>query len=601
MKKIFLLLTIFTMVFTSCEPLEDINAIVDEQENAIVGDAEYTLTDDDYDTLELNYGSFNSVDDAKEMIPGLLTDMYPAWGNKSSVLVGYKLYIGRAFGLRSYELNEEDYAVSGSDILGFQSTINPSDYLPQIIGSKFSSAKEGDYVSASYIQYTGSTNTITPLVSLEENFDYGTTVGDLTTISADKWVNHSGAPNQLMYAVDGLSMTDYPSSSTGGAMALSSTDSEDVNKSFTSDITSGMVYSSALMNLSEVGKGTYFFHLMEEDGSYAFSARVGAKDDGSGNILFGIGASSSSLTYGNTSYDLNKTYLVVASYNIENGVSNLYILDSVVETEPSTPEATSTGNAGNTAKRIGIRQGNGGPTGTVDGIRVANTWSAIMSNETLPGEVVGEKVIKTAMYNYVGGAWKLPSDNYYAISEEDFDSMGLKNFGSSKPAEDYLPTFLNLKFPYAQEGDELDVVYNYVSSSSGAQLRGNLYTKENGVWVAYQATIDTTLQFGHDGTTWVPDNTIKYTLVRNADYEYMASQLTEAEYAGLIGNLGNYGDFDYNWTDAQINYALAIFLDYHAPNAKDGQKYLLSYVVYDNGENTHDKLFEKVGGTWVIK
>lgn len=600
MKKIFLLLTVFTMVFTSCEPLEDINALVDAKENAIVGDAEYTLTDDDYDTLELNYGSFNSEDDAKEKIPALLADLYPAWGNKSSVLVGYKLYRGRAFSLKNYELSESDYAVSGSSTNAFESSVTPSDYLPGILSNKYSSSDEGDYVSTTYAQYTGSTTAVTPKVSLEENFDYGATAGDLTTVSAGAWVNHSGASNQLMYATTGLSMTDYPSDA-AGAISLSNAGSEDVNKAFTSDITSGMVYSSALINLSEVGNGTYFFHLMEEDGSYAFSARVGAKNNGSDKILFGIGASSSSLTYGSNAYDLNKTYLIVASYNTANGVSNLYVLDAVTDTEPDTPEATNTGNPNNTAKRIGIRQGNGGPTGTLDGIRVANTWSAIMNNGTLPDEVVGEKVFTTVMYTYDGTTWKLPTDNYYSVTEDDFTSMGLSNFGSSKPAANYLPTFLNIKFPYAQDGDVLDVVYNYVSSSSGAQVRGDLYTKTDGVWEAYKSTIETTLQFGHDGTNWVPDNTIKYTLVRNADYEYMASQLTSAEYAGLIGNLASYGDFDYNWSDTQINYALALFLDHHAPTAAEGQKYLLSYVVYDNGENEFQRLFEKVEGAWVVK
>lgn len=600
MKKIFLLLTVFTMVFTSCEPLEDINALVDAKENAIVGDAEYTLTDDDYDTLELNYGSFNSEDDAKEKIPALLADLYPAWGNKSSVLVGYKLYRGRAFSLKNYELSESDYAVSGSSTNAFESSVTPSDYLPGILSNKYSSSDEGDYVSTTYAQYTGSTTAVTPKVSLEENFDYGATAGDLTTVSAGAWVNHSGASNQLMYATTGLSMTDYPSDA-AGAISLSNAGSEDVNKAFTSDITSGMVYSSALINLSEVGNGTYFFHLMEEDGSYAFSARVGAKNNGSDKILFGIGASSSSLTYGSNAYDLNKTYLIVASYNTANGVSNLYVLDAVTDTEPDTPEATNTGNPNNTAKRIGIRQGNGGPTGTVDGIRVANTWSAIMNNGTLPDEVVGEKVFTTVMYTYDGTTWKLPTDNYYSVTEDDFTSMGLSNFGSSKPAANYLPTFLNIKFPYAQDGDVLDVVYNYVSSSSGAQVRGDLYTKTDGVWEAYKSTIETTLQFGHDGTNWVPDNTIKYTLVRNADYEYMASQLTSAEYAGLIGNLASYGDFDYNWSESQINYALALFLDHHAPTAAEGQKYLLSYVVYDNGENEFQRLFEKVEGAWVVK
>jgi hypothetical protein len=111
---------------------------------------------------------------------------------------------------------------------------------------------------------------------------------------------------------------------------------------------------------------------------------------------------------------------------------------------------------------------------------------------------------------------------------------------------------------------------------------------------------DMTIQFGHDGTTWVPDNTIKYTLIRNADYEYMASQLTDAEYAGLIGNLAKYGDFDYNWTDEQIHYALILFLDNYDSSAEEGQKYLLTYVIYDNGENEYSTRFIKTGGVWVL-
>ena len=602
MKKIFLLLTVFTMVFTSCEPLEDINEIIDAQKTPIVGDADLKLTDDDYDDLGLNYGSFSSLDDAKTKLPSFLTNKYPAWGKGSSVLVDYKLYRGNAFSVKSYSLKQADYTAAGSSLLGFASTATPATHLAGIIGSNFTSPKEGDYVSAQYYQFTGSAYTITPKVSLKENFDYGTVAGDLTTISAGAWVKHSGADNQLMYTTESLTLANYPSSNVGGAMAISSSGSEDVNQSFTPIITTKKVYTSALVKLSAVGNGTYFFHLMEEDGSYNYSARVGAKTDGNGKILFGIGASSSSLTYGTTSYNLDTTYLLVTSYNIDTGVANLYVLTSALSTEPTTPEATNTGNAGNSANRIGIRQGNGGPTAIIDGIRVSNTWSSIMSDGTLADEVVGTKVSNNAIYTYTNNKWEIPPSNgFYSVTDADFTSMGVSNFGSSKPADDYLPTFLNIKFPYAKAGDVLNVLYKYVSSSSGPQTRGNLYTKTDGnVWVGYKSTTETSLQFGHDGNTWVPDNTIKYTLVRNADYEYMASQLTGAEYAGLITNLANYGDFDYNWTDAQINFALAIFLNHHDPNAAEGQKYNLTYVVYDNGENEYNKSFIKTNGAWVI-
>jgi hypothetical protein len=605
MKKIFLLLTIITMVFTSCDPLEDIYTDIDAQDNAVVGDTEYTLTDDDYDALDISYGSFNSEDDAKEMIPEFLTDMFPAWGKGSSALVEYNLYVGRAFNLDSYTLNQDDYTLSGSDVLGFQSNVNPADFLPEIIGNDQGSPEEGDYVAATYNQFTGSSFTVTPTVSLDENFDYGATAGDITTTSSGDWEAHSGlGDGPIQYATTGLSMTDYPSSGLGGSITYDGSKREDVSQYFTG-ISSGMVYASTLVNFSAVGDGTYMFHLRDSDFAVGYVARVGAKDDGSGNIVFGIGASSSSLVYGTTPFNLNTTYLLVSSYNIENGVANLYVLSTAEATEPSAPETTDTNKPGAIVTGVSIRQGYGGPTGTFDGIRVANTWSSIMSNDVLPDEVVGDNVTYKAIYTYTNDAWEVPTDNgYYEVTDADFVSMGLESFGSGADPvafpEDYLATFLGIKFPYAQEADELEVVYTYVSSSSGAGTRGNKYTFTDGAWVGYEDTIATTLQFGHDGTTWVPDNTIKYTLIRNADYEYMASQLTGAEYAGLIGNLASYGDFDYNWSDEQIQFALALFLDHYDPSAANGQKYLLTYVIYDNGENDYDTKFEKVDGAWVL-
>ncbi len=602
MKKIIYLILVVGLVFTACEPLEDINSAIDAQEDiavTVTGEAEYTLTDDDYDTLELSYGSFNSEDEAKSEIPALLTDMYPHWGKNSSVLVGYKLYIGNAFGLKDYSLDQEDYALSGSGLLGFQSDATPEDYIADILSDNYSSPKEGDYVAVSYFQYTGSAYIVTPTVSLEENLDYGAVAGDLTTISGGSWSNHSGASNQLGYITEGLSMTDYPSI-LGGAIALSSSGSEDVNTSLTSIIETGTVYASALVNLSEVGDGTYFFHLMEEDGSFSYSARVGAKSDGSGHILFGIGASSSSLSYGTTPYNLDTTYLIVSTYDTATGISNLYVLTSPEATEPSTPEATSTGVAGNTANRIGIRQGSGGPTGTIDGIRVANTWSAIMTNDVLDDETVGDKTSNKVIYTFTDDAWEMAIDGFYLLSDEDFDLMGIETFGSSTQPDGYLPTFLNIKFPYAQEGEELNVLYNYVSSSSGAQTRGNLYTKIDGVWVAYQSTIDTTLQFGHDGTTWVPDNTIKYTLVSD-DYAYMSAELEgNPDFANVnLGSLAKYNDYDYNWSQDQILYSLDLLLDHLDPSAADGQKYLITYLLYDNGTNDVIRYLIKESGEWV--
>lgn len=215
---------------------------------------------------------------------------------------------------------------------------------------------------------------------LEENFDYGMTGGDLTAASGGAWVQHSGSAGPVQYvATPSLTMTGYPSSGIGGHASVSGT-SQDVNRAFSS-ISSGTVYGSALVNLSAVGTGNYFLHFNATGG---FRARVGARDDGSGGVQFGIGTSSSTLTYGTTSYALNTTYLVVFSYEIATGVSNLHVLSAVAATEPAMPEATNTGSTGTAITAFAIRQSSNIPAFLIDGVRVATSWNEIMNNSTTP-------------------------------------------------------------------------------------------------------------------------------------------------------------------------------------------------------------------------
>ncbi|MEZ4855050.1 MAG: T9SS type A sorting domain-containing protein [Gelidibacter sp.] len=216
-------------------------------------------------------------------------------------------------------------------------------------------------------------NPTTPL-PIYENFNYGSSAGDLTAVSGGNWVNHSGS-TPIGYATTSLSMPGYASSGLGGSATITGSNSEDANRPFTPQ-TTGTIYMSALVNISAVGSGNYFLHLLKDDGSN-FRARVGAKDDGSGNILFGIGTTASTLVYGTTPFNLNTTYLLVASFNIDSGLTNLYVLTSPVATEPSTPEATETGGGGTVISAVALRQSSNIPTAVIDGINVATNWAAV--------------------------------------------------------------------------------------------------------------------------------------------------------------------------------------------------------------------------------
>ena len=229
---------------------------------------------------------------------------------------------------------------------------------------------------------------------IAENFDYGSSAGDLVTQSGGIWASHSGGAPEVGYAITSLTMASYPSSGVGGSATISGSGSQDVNRSFSAE-NSGSVYASALVNFSAVTTtGNYFYHFRNSGG--AFYGRVYAKDDGAGKILFGIREGSSgtaSIVYGTTPYDLNTTYLLVLKYDFTVGAASIYVLSSVVGTEPGAPEATvADADDPTEVAAIAFRQSGDVPSGTIDGLRVTTSWYDIMNESTTPTIVVSSAI-----------------------------------------------------------------------------------------------------------------------------------------------------------------------------------------------------------------
>ena len=311
MKKILLLLTILSVVFTSCEPLEDINAEIDAMSSPIVGDVIFTMSDDDYDELNKSFGNFDSEEEAKTLIPNLLEIKYPVWGNKSSATVSFKIYSKKndEKSLIVYKTESTDYSAAGLSY----SSISSDSQMNQLLDHLYPSPENRVLVSLTYDQY---------------------------------------------------------------------------DSGITTEVTNGFIYS------------------------------------------------------------------------------------------------------------------NGG-------------WEKSMG-----------------------------------ITEAEYIAMGESRaqFSNHEEAEQKIPVYLKNKMQYSapSAGDIQSVMYNlYVTDTQDVDNDGKttdktvysyvvFYTYDGLDWTPYKNTIVETIQFGHDGSKWVPDNTIKYTLVRNSDYEYMASQLTSAEYSDLI-------------------------------------------------------------------
>ena len=137
------LMILLGLLIVGCEPMEDIHDEIDaELENRLaVAEADYTLTEDDYDDLELGFPNFNNEDQARELIPVLLSDKYPTYGEGSQINVGFNLYS---------PLRIEDFSVSDEDYPGGLNYFEDKDDVTDFLDDMFDVAEEGSYKSVTY-------------------------------------------------------------------------------------------------------------------------------------------------------------------------------------------------------------------------------------------------------------------------------------------------------------------------------------------------------------------------------------------------------------------------------------------------------------------
>lgn len=547
MKRIVYLLTIVGIIFVGCNPMEDINNEIDAIDNPVVGNAEYTLTDDDYEDLELGFGSFDSEDQARELLPDFLAGLYPFWGDGSSVVVGYNLYVGNAEGVSDftgadiYEFTNSDYATTGSDAFGFYPNVNATNEIPAILDAQIASPTEGQIVLAKYDQYTE-----TPEVGLADLVAY----------------NFAG------------SMEGWTVAEESGA--------DDV---WTSQ--SGYVQ----------GNGYFGTQIANEEWLVSPSIDLSGESD----LKFQI---TQELDFAG---DTSLIKILVSTDYTDDVLTATW--DEITLANPATGDMASSedydfsaydGETINVAFRYESTDSD------------AARWRIASLNIKTLG-ATGDTNSKGEYFMYSGGTWVAVEGVYY-LSSDDFDAMGegsgqpgqYDNFSSSVSPNNYLPAFMEITFPYGQEDEEMFIIYDYFSSSTGAQIRGNLYTVTDGVWTGHESTIETTLQFGHDGTEWLPDNTIQYTLT-GTDYSYVATNYAEVEgFEAAAGNLASFGNFNRtgggtSWSDEMMFTVLTDLLaNVIAPTAEEGQKYVLSYDVYVGSGAVESLSLIKEGGEWIL-
>jgi hypothetical protein len=535
------------LVFACADPLEDdlkrINATSSIQKELV-----YTLTSDDYEIADkacdcAGFGNFGSEDDAKANIPLILNELYPALGSGSSVKVTYDFFRGSFTGIApytaapAYVLSDANYSSVNTEFGGngdffFNNTTKAETYLPGILAANIASPADGDLSAVTYNYAAFEYSAVNNKSFINEDFQsYDVDNDDLGAIY--QLSDTQGDEAWFLYS----SSSGYQAARVGGfanGMNNANMDRLILPQIDLTGTTDPILKLNHVVNF--LGDGVY-----DSDVAVMISTDYDGTDATTATWtvlpldVWPVG----------DSYDRLDSKASLAAYANQQIYISFYYKSTTV---------------------------------------YAPQWRviSIVVDEGVPFETVKTKEFYS--YNNSLSRWESATNQAYFLSSADFNSMGLTTFGSSNSADDYLPQFLGKLLPFGKEGDEQIVIYDYVSSSSGPQVRGDFYVFTNGIWSEYQSVVPVDFSFGHDGSTWVPDNTIKYTLGGD-DYTAIAAA-TLTSNSGGSSSMDSFGNYDISlWSSAQIFSTITDRLVVIFPTVVD-QKYLVTYATWEPGAGT---------------
>lgn len=168
MKKLVYLLSSLMLVFTACDPMEDVYEELDSKKTTDKTRVETTLVKADYEV----YKSDNTVphvakelyfvneDEAAALIPAILNKKFPHLGNGAAVTVNYNTlaYPGISNTVASWEkytVTAEDYTANGEKFPNF----NSSGDMVKFLGIKYTAPVEKQLVVLTYDYFANNTTT----------------------------------------------------------------------------------------------------------------------------------------------------------------------------------------------------------------------------------------------------------------------------------------------------------------------------------------------------------------------------------------------------------------------------------------------------------
>ncbi|NJW52895.1 hypothetical protein HC175_08175 [Salinimicrobium sp. CDJ15-91] len=572
---IYLLMMFLGLALTSCEPMEDLHDDLDRDldSRAIEGITDYTLTADDYTEdvedggLGLNFPNFSSLDEASELIPQLLSNKFPVWGEGSLARVTFDLYA--PIDAEAYTVVDADYEAMGLDVNYFTS----SSQITSFLQAEFPQAKTNDYVELTY-----------RTIAVEMAYDISNDDFDLIGEALDE---------------------TYPDPASSAAQYSNFDRREGRDAYWSNDMILDAINVVLSDNFPDVEGQTYEVSYRIYDGSPG-TETMDVKFNGTEYVMIG-----------GTAYELdNDDYDFVGAelgddYPGPAGNAAQYNSFDVRSTSGNFWSEAMLLEAINVVLKEQFPSATEGAQFDVTYDAYSGSVNAVIKSVILTdGEYVIDEtasvstIMETSVFAFGDGRWMMPMELPSNIYSQEFGQR-FNNFSSESDAGFYIGRYLEPLFPYAQQGDFVSVGYKYYNGSATVDRYASfIYNEEEREWDFIPSVIEQTLQFGHEGTGWVVDNTIVYQLAPG-DYDFIGEQLSDT-YEDPSWSVGNYNNFDRRpgnanqWTDAMLLEAFNILLSERvAPNAEEGQKYLLSFAIY-NGTNTIEQMhLIKEDGVWV--
>tara|TARA_R110002126_G_scaffold291781_1_gene457988 strand:+ start:57943 stop:59589 length:1647 start_codon:yes stop_codon:yes gene_type:complete len=528
MKKLIYLFVSLVFVFTSCNPLEDIDAALEEATklDAIVGDVSYTLVPEDYtDAIDrggffgLDNEYFKSIEDVETLMPAFITDKYPALGVKyktdgsgsidvkSLAVITYNLK--DSVDIEMYTATDADYAEIGL------TSLNSNDDFNAMLSAKFPGSVAGTIVELTY-----QTNpAITQYTLNDDDYDF---VGNGRFDNFD--IRAGRAEESLdvrRVKIQTILLNNFPDATIGDKYNVT----YEVFDGSSSNLEMEVILTD---NAPDPNKLTDYT-LTEDDFAFVGNGQFFNFDIRQGRDEETIEARRAKIE----TILLNNFPAAVDGdiYNVEYAVWN---------------------NQDEIRTMLLVKNGD-----------AYDIFSA------LTYEFYTFALEEATMRFAFNGEWTAPE----TFIAEDYTAMGQRfpNFSDRETAEYNTAIYLKTLYPYATPETFLPVEVDIFR-----QGKVNInFVFDGANWNAIQEVIETTAQFSHNGTTWKFDNTIKYTLTQ-ADYDF-------------VGN-GNFGNFDVREGRDEFEESVRLtkintILVRNFPSAKQLQKYSVSYNVWKPGDD----------------